>query len=465
MRQYGHMLRDFALFLREHHLEEVARENLRLARKLDMPLMKLFADMPEDQLLQMSMASLGQFLTDLAEGKALETAAKSLREWEEDKIPGIPKEAVQPSDLVLVYAAQKQAMLKFLPDFAPGTEAVVPVVTELESYYTQAQMAAFEVLTRMREEAGQREAALRLEKEASERHVEELQTMNEELQTQQEELEMLYDQLQQQNDRVETEVVERTQELQAANERLRQTDRYKDEFLSVISHELRTPLNFITGFASILDDEIDGPLNERQHQHLNKILSGSERMLHLVNDLLDFAKLQAGKFELAPAPTPYAPLVEEVASALRPLADHKHVKLQLQVDVPGAPVLDESRVVQVLTNLISNAIKFTAPEGTILIRAAAKDGWLLTEVTDSGVGIAEMDLPKLFNRFRQLDMSTTREAGGTGLGLAISKALVEAHGGEIGVKSQVGEGSTFWFRLPLKGATKRTVEAEGLTER
>ena len=197
---------------------------------------------------------------------------------------------------------------------------------------------------------------------------------------------------------------------------------------------------------------IRGAFNPLQHLHLGKILSGAERMLHLVNDLLDFAKLQAGKFDLSPRPTAYAPLIEDVAASLRPLADHKQVAIEVEVDVPGQPAVDETRVIQVLTNLVNNAIKFTAPGGRIRLSARVADGELLTEVTDTGVGIAETDIPKLFSRFRQLDMSATREASGTGLGLAISKALVEAHGGTIGVRSRPGEGSTFWFKLPLEAS-------------
>jgi PAS domain S-box-containing protein len=453
----------------------------------------------------------------------------------------------------------------------------------------QVQQQAFELMARLRLQAGEREATLRLEKETSQREAEELHAMNEELQSQQEELENLYDQLQRQNEQTEAEVLRRTEQLarsesrfraifdkaavgmvivnregrfsesnqalqtmlgytaaelsartflditapedaelsrvnfeavmsgaqdlfqvekryrrkddtviwgrltltpvrdeaggtlfaiamiedvtqrkeaeeavirqlgalRQANAQLRQVDRYKDEFLSVISHELRTPLNFITGFASILDDEVDGPLTPKQHLHLGKILAGSDRMLSLVNDLLDFAKLQAGKFDLSPEPTPYAPLVDDVVTSMRPLADHQGVTLVTDVQVPVPPVLDGVRVVQVLTNLISNAVKFTGRGGTIRISATVEDGALVTRVSDTGMGIAEADIPKLFNRFRQLDMSTTRAAGGTGLGLAISKALIEAHSGAIGVESAVGQGSTFWFRLPMEGAKIR----------
>jgi PAS domain S-box-containing protein len=231
---------------------------------------------------------------------------------------------------------------------------------------------------------------------------------------------------------------------------LQEVDRYKDEFLSVISHELRTPLNFITGFASTLDDEVQGPLNVGQHEAIGKILNGADRMLMLVDDLLDFAKIQSGRFELDPETLAYAPVVEEVLGLLKPLADRSQLTLETKLEVPGRWWLDGSRVSQVLTNLLSNAIKFTAPGGTIIIHAFVRDGHLITEVQDSGCGVAPVDQTKLFNRFAQLDMSLTRNANGTGLGLAISKALVEAHGGTIGVRSQLNEGATFWFSLPAR---------------
>jgi two-component system sensor histidine kinase/response regulator len=237
--------------------------------------------------------------------------------------------------------------------------------------------------------------------------------------------------------------------LRLAYHELMKLDHYKDEFLSVISHELRTPLNFIMGFASLMDDEIVGHLSPDQHDYLRKILNGADRMLYLVNDLLDFAKLQAGKFDMEPQPTPYLPLVEDVVATMTPLAEDKGLAISVAVNVPVMPRIDGPRVIQVLTNFLSNAIKFTPPKGHISVTARIEAGELLTEVTDTGVGIAADDLDKVFEKFLQLDMSPTRNAGGTGLGLAISKALVEAHSGTIGVHSTPGKGSTFWFRVPL----------------
>jgi PAS domain S-box-containing protein len=231
---------------------------------------------------------------------------------------------------------------------------------------------------------------------------------------------------------------------------LKELDRIKDEFLSVVSHELRTPLNFIMGFANLLEDEAAGPINAQQHEFVQRLLNGAGRMLSLVNDLLDVAKIKAGKLDLYPVPTPYAPLVEEVVASMKPLAEDKGLTIDTDVRTALLPCIDGGRIAQVLTNLIGNAIKFTNPGGRITVRVYVQGDELITQISDTGVGIAQQDLPKLFTRFTQLDMTHTRQAGGTGLGLAITKALVEAHGGRMEVVSEVGRGSSFYVRLPLK---------------
>lgn len=233
---------------------------------------------------------------------------------------------------------------------------------------------------------------------------------------------------------------------------LEQANYYKDQFLSIVSHELRTPINAITGFGSILDDELNGPLNPRQHLYVERILAGADALLALVDDLLDMGRIQAGKFSITSKPVAFVPIVEGVVSNLEIAAQRRDVKLQNQVPA-GLPALvaDEQRVAQVLSNLVGNAIKFAPEGGRVLVSAHIDGDALRCEVTDNGPGIAREDQARLFQRFAQLDVSSTRRTGGFGLGLAIAKSLVEAHGGRIGLDSEVGQGATFWFTLPLAG--------------
>jgi PAS domain S-box-containing protein len=251
------------------------------------------------------------------------------------------------------------------------------------------------------------------------------------------------------SDRLETE------RLHAAQiDQLRQVDRLKDQFLSILSHELRTPLNAILGFASILDDELAGPLNDNQHHYMEKILGGTEVLLALINDLLDMSRIQAGKFSLVPAPMAVGDAIRQTTEHLGALIERKRHSLVAEVpaDLPVL-VADEQRVVQMLVNLVGNAIKFTPEGGTIRVTAEVTgdgpDPCLRVAVIDTGIGISAADQARLFQPFTQLDGSNTRSEGGTGLGLSIAKALVEAHGGRIGVESEPGRGSTFWFTLPF----------------
>lgn len=241
------------------------------------------------------------------------------------------------------------------------------------------------------------------------------------------------------------------EQLQKALDDLKQADKLKDQFLSILSHELRTPLNAIMGFGSILDDEIPGRLSDSQHDYLRKMVDGAETLLSLINDLLDMSRIQAGRFSLDPRWIDFPDIVTDVVANLAPLAEQKHHLLRSEVSSDLPPLwADEQRIIQVLTNLIHNAIKFTPVGGTITVRAGFEGAHLWCEVEDDGAGIAASDLIRLFRPFSQVDGSNTRQAGGTGLGLSIAKALVEAHGGVIGVRSQPGRGSTFWFRLPLQ---------------
>jgi len=230
---------------------------------------------------------------------------------------------------------------------------------------------------------------------------------------------------------------------------LEAADRLKDEFLSVISHELRTPLGFITGFASILEDEVPGPLTPEQLSYVKRILAGADRMLGLVDNLLDMGKMAAGKFRIAPAPVAYDSVVAEALEPLEEIAAGRGIALEADVAVPEEVSIDGRRIGQVVSNLVDNALKYSRVGSAVRVKAFRRGRTVVTEVSDQGAGIALADVPKLFRPFGQLDSGSSRVHGGTGLGLSICKAIVEAHGGEIGVRSTPGQGSTFWFTLPV----------------
>ncbi|MNS50360.1 Alkaline phosphatase synthesis sensor protein PhoR [compost metagenome] len=237
--------------------------------------------------------------------------------------------------------------------------------------------------------------------------------------------------------------VQRTVELEQAKE----LDRLKNGFVNAVSHELRTPLTSILGYAEFLEDNVGGELSETQGEFVRQIQDSAGRLSRLVDDLLDFARIDAGTFQLKRETLDLAPKIREIVASFRPQAAAAQQTLSLAL--PEAPLTlhaDANRIGQVLANLLSNALKFTPPEGRITVRATPTDDGLRVEVEDSGEGIRPEDRPRLFQRFSQLE--TGMRKGGTGLGLSISKALVEAHGGQIGVSAAEPHGARFWFTLP-----------------
>ncbi|HEY9723920.1 MAG TPA: ATP-binding protein [Oscillatoriaceae cyanobacterium] len=457
-------MRAFAAFVKEEHLRELAQDSLRRNRALKTPLLELVAHLSDEQLLEMSERDLGDFLEALHEGRAHELTRESLRRWEANELPGISREQVLPTDLVLAYTAQKQSLIALVPRFTPRLDAAIDLVQEIEDFYAQTEKEAFELLTRLREEAAQQMAretlakryaeekaeALAAANEELQSQTEELTAANEELQSQTEELNEVYQRLREHTESLDRLVAERTRELSAANEELRSLDLLKDEFISIVSHELRTPVNAITGFGSILVDGVAGALTPEQSAYVEKMLAGADRLLALINDLLDYSRIQAGKFSLAKERLDAGVVIKDTITVLADQAAQKRVRLHFAE--PAEPLLaqaDPQRLSQVVLNLVGNAIKFTPEGGRITVGVRRQGEFLRCEVHDTGPGIAASDIPKLFQRFGQLDTGPTRAHRGTGLGLVIVKSLVEAHGGEVGVESQPGQGSTFWFTLPL----------------
>ena len=241
---------------------------------------------------------------------------------------------------------------------------------------------------------------------------------------------------------------------------MRELERLKSQFLANMSHELRTPLNSIIGFSRIIIKGIDGPVTDLQQQDLTAIYNSGQHLLGLINDILDLSKIEAGKMELTFDEIDVEKLIKSVMSTVVGLIKDKSVRLEeeIQNDLPAVKA-DSMRVRQILINLFSNAVKFT-DEGVIKVAAESEGDFVRISVIDSGPGISKEDQKKLFQAFSQVDASATRATGGSGLGLSISQELVHMHGGEIGLESEVGKGSTFYFTLPLHGAQEIVPEIE-----
>ncbi len=232
-------------------------------------------------------------------------------------------------------------------------------------------------------------------------------------------------------------------------ERTKELDRLKSEFVAVVSHEVRTPITSIKGSLELLSDERFHKLPAPQRELLSICQANTERLISLINDILDFSKLESSKLSLNIEPIDVDKVLAEAVENIRSLAAQKEVTIDLTVDTSAGQIeADPMRVGQVATNLLGNAIKFSPEKSRIEVFASGDPEKITVSVKDYGRGIAQRDLNRLFQRFAQLDSSTTRKAGGTGLGLVISKGIVEQHGGSIWVESALNEGSTFSFALP-----------------
>jgi CheY-like chemotaxis protein len=240
-------------------------------------------------------------------------------------------------------------------------------------------------------------------------------------------------------------------DLELANRELASASHLKSQFLANMSHELRTPLNSIIGYSELILDEMYGPLTDKQRDRLQKVHRNGKNLLSLINDILDLSKIEAGRMELDIKPVDIQEMIESVLATVQPLAQEKDLELRTVIP-PDLPLVngDADRLRQIILNLASNAVKFTG-DGSITLEAgiSADRKSLELKVIDTGIGIPPELQEAVFDEFRQVDNTSTREYGGTGLGLAISRRLARLHGGNVLLSSSQGVGSTFTVILPL----------------
>ncbi len=256
---------------------------------------------------------------------------------------------------------------------------------------------------------------------------------------------------------LERKVAERTQALTIANEKLEEASKLKSQFLANVNHELRTPVSAIIGYARLVLRATEGQIDPLQSENLQDLLNNSERLLNLIDGLLDFAKIEAGKMEVHVEPVRVDEVIEGAASTIESTLSHGSIRLIREI-APDIPVLntDREKLGQIILNLLDNAVKFTE-RGEIRITASRQNGSLKLVVSDTGIGIEKGDLTRIFEEFHRGDGSSAKKYRGTGLGLAIVKKFVQLLGGEIAVDSEVGKGSRFTFTLPLDSRARASV--------
>jgi signal transduction histidine kinase len=256
------------------------------------------------------------------------------------------------------------------------------------------------------------------------------------------EFNQMADQLEEYTTGLQQKVAAKTAELELAN-------RHKSEFLANMSHELRTPLNAVIGFSDALHEKMFGDLNAKQIEYVRDIHSSGQHLLSLINDILDLAKIEAGRMELDVRRFDVAAALENCRTLIRERAQRQQLNLEFRVE-PGIGTwkADERKFKQIVLNLLTNAVKFTPAGGRVRVEAANGGDWLEVRVSDTGPGIAATDHEAIFEEFRQLRTRGDAKNEGTGLGLALTRQLVALHGGELAVDSALGRGASFIVRLP-----------------
>lgn len=238
-------------------------------------------------------------------------------------------------------------------------------------------------------------------------------------------------------------------ELEKAMVKAREAEQLKSDFIANISHELRTPLNSIIGFSKLLLNRVDGEITEGQEVDLKAIHRSGQHLLTIINTILDLAKIESGKLDFTPEPIDVREVIEELEHTFSPLLEEKKLKFRSRIGSEVKEIrADRMKLKQILMHLLSNAVNFT-DQGSVTIEAKSDKKNITINITDTGIGIAPENIPKIFDRFSQIDVSYAKKAGGTGLGLNIARRYVDLHQGELLVKSRIGVGSTFTVKIPM----------------
>lgn len=263
----------------------------------------------------------------------------------------------------------------------------------------------------------------------------------------------LYEALKQSYEELEGRVLLRTQELAEANEALVRLNKMKSDFVSAVSHELRTPLTSIKGYTALVRAGKLGPVTQEQSERLEKINRHTDYLTNLISDLLDIARIESGRMGMAIRPMELSRVIDSVLDLLTPQIKEKDLQVEVRLPKKLAAIpADENHLQRVFINLLSNAIRFTPVKGVLTLRAEVEGPVVRVEVSDTGIGMPAADVAQLFTEFFRADNPVNRERKGTGLGLVLVKRIVEAHGGTISVRSEVGKGTTFAFTLPLQAS-------------
>ncbi|MFI5150410.1 MAG: ATP-binding protein [Bacteroidia bacterium] len=378
-------LKSYACFLRDTKLLPFTRDSIAMARAMDMPLMSLFANFPEEELVRQSLESNTRFFTSLEDGTMMDQARESFQNWEENKLPGIGRHDLTPADLILAYAVRRRMMQQYLTEYTSSVLEAVLIMRELEDYFTAVQVDAMKILFRIQKE-------------------------------------------------LESELESKTRELIRSNSEL-------EQFAYVASHDLQEPLRMITSYIQLLANRYTDKLDADANDFIHFAVDGSNRMRVLINCLLEYSRINRIKpFEPVKADT----LIETVMTDLSEAIAETGTTIQYN-DLPVI-FCDAVLIGLLFQNLISNAIRFRGPAPPVIqITCVQKGDHYLFCVKDNGIGIQKEYFNKIFIIFQRLN--SMDKYPGTGIGLAICKKIVDRHKGEIWVESEPGKGASFYFTL------------------